>query len=51
MKNDRIDELIHWFKTLKSKPNFTVLSESGKPSGVGKKPRRKASSKESMKHV
>ena len=51
LKNDRIDELIHWFKTLKSKPNLTVLSESGKPSGVGKTPRRKASSKESTKRV
>ena len=53
LKCERVDELIHWYKTLKTKPNFTVVAESGKPSSAGKKStgRRKASTKKATQHV
>ncbi len=46
-----IESLVQWHKKLKSKPNFTVLSESGKPAGVGTKNRRKGMSKKISQQV
>lgn len=38
IKSDCVPSFVRWYKSLKTKPNFTTLSEHGKPSGSGKKP-------------
>jgi len=45
LKKGTVSKFIRWYETLKVKPNFTTLSESGKPSTAGQKPKRKGASK------
>ena len=47
LKEDNIANFLRWYKGLKAKPNFTSLSEYGKPSSAGKKPRKGVSKKRS----
>lgn len=51
IKTDTLTSFVKWHKTLKSRPNFTVLAESGKPVGVGTKHKRKGISKKTSKQV
>jgi len=46
-----VEELVRNYSKLKGTPNLTSVAEAGKPSTVGKKQRRKASSKTATKHV
>ena len=39
-KLERMEKFVKWYRTMKFKPNFTALVESGKPATTGKKPVR-----------
>ena len=47
LKAGNVDAFVCWYKKLKTKPNFTVVAESGKPTTSGKKPRKGATKKAS----
>ena len=51
LKNGTISGFTRWYQTLKCKPNFTKLSESGKPTTAGQKPKRKGAPKKVTKKV
>ena len=51
LKNGTIASFIRWYQTLKCKPNFTKLSESGKLTTPGQKPKRKGASRKVTKEV
>ena len=51
LKEDCVQQLVEWHKKLKFTPNLTCIAEEGKPSGVGKKGHRKASSKAATKRI
>ena len=49
LKADNVDAFVCWYKRLKTKPNFTAVAESGKPTTSGKKPRKGATKKASTR--
>jgi len=46
LKSDSVVSFLHWYKGLKSKPNFSALADHGKPP-VGKKPHKGVSKRKS----
>lgn len=50
-KLDCMSKFVKWFCTMKCKPNFTALAETGKPAIAGKKAIRRGVSKKSAKEI
>lgn len=51
VKMDCTSKFVKWFQTMKRKPNFTALAESGKPATAGKKTARRGVSKKCAKAI
>ena len=51
IKMECMKTFIKWYRTLKCKPNFTTLVETGKPSTAGKKSIRRGVSKKNSKEI
>ena len=51
IKTDSVRDLLKWYRCRKFTPNFTALSEAGKPKSAGKKPARKGISKKCSKEI
>ena len=51
LKNGTISGFIQWYQTLKCKPNFTKLPDSGKPTTAGQKPKHNGAPKKVTKKV
>ena len=51
VKADSVQQLVGWHRKSKFTANLTCVAEEGKPSGVGKKAHRKASSKAATKRI
>ena len=51
IKQENVENLVKWYRTLKHTPNFSALAEAGKPATAGKKPGRKGVSKKSSQQI
>lgn len=51
IKQENVENLVKWYRTLKHTPNFSAFAEAGKPATAGKKPGRKGVSKKSSQQI